>query len=108
MKSIFVRIFLLFSATLLVCLAGIACTNWIRNRFAPEHRDFFSSSLSLQVSEASHAYETGGKQALKEYLARLETVFPGHHTLVDSKGIDVLTGANRSSDLRQAGPRWSP
>jgi two-component system sensor histidine kinase CpxA len=108
MKSIFVRIFLLFCATLLVCVAGIELTNWLRNRFAPERHDFFSNSLSLQVAEASHAYESGGKEALKEYFNRLESVFPGHHTLVDKSGIDVLTGVDRSADLRHAGPRWSP
>ncbi len=51
MKSIFVRIFLLFTATLLVCFAGIELTNRVRNRFAPERRDFFSSSLSLQAQK---------------------------------------------------------
>jgi len=108
MKSIFVRIFLLFCATLLVCLSGIELTNWLRNRFAPERHDFFSNSLSLQVAEASHAYESGGKEALKQYFTRLERMFPGHHTLVDRNGIDVLTGRDRSADLRHAGPHWSP
>ncbi len=108
MKSIFVRIFLLFTATLVVCLAGIELTNWLRNRFAPERRDFFSASLSLQAAEASHAYETGGKEALREYFNRLERMFPGHHALVDQHGIDVLTGIDRNADLRHAGPRWSP
>jgi signal transduction histidine kinase len=108
MKSIFVRIFLLFCVTLLVCLAGIELTNRLRNRFAPERHDFISSSLSLQVAEASHAYESGGKEALTMYFSRLERMFPGHHTLVDRNGVDLLTGRNRSADLRHAGPRWSP
>jgi two-component system sensor histidine kinase CpxA len=108
MKSIFARILLLFTATLLVCLAGIELTNRLRYRFAPEHKDFFSDSLSLQAAEASHAYETGGKDALREYFTRLERMFPGHHTLVDRSGIDVLTGRNRSADLRAAGPHWTP
>jgi two-component system sensor histidine kinase CpxA len=108
MRSIFVKIFLLFSATLLVCFAGIELTNWVRNRFAPGRHDFFSASLSLQAQEASHAYDSGGKEALREYFTRLERIFPGHHTLVDQHGIDVLTGADRSADLRHAGPHWNP
>jgi signal transduction histidine kinase len=108
MKSIFVRIFLLFVVTFLVCSAGILLTHQIRNRFAPERRDFFSSSLSLQAQEASHAYDTGGKEALREYFNRLERMFPGHHSLVDQHGIDVLTGADRSADLKNSGPHWSP
>jgi signal transduction histidine kinase len=108
MKSIFGRIFLLFSATLLVCFAGIELTNSLRYHFAPERHDFFSASLSLQAAEASHAYDTGGKEALREYFARLERMFPGHHALVDQHGIDVLTGANRNADLHHAGPHWTP
>jgi len=108
MKSIFVRIFLLFTATLLVCFAGIELTNWLRYRFGPERNDFFSNSVSLQTAEASNAYETGGKDALRAYLHRLQILFPGHHVLVDRRGIDLLTGANRSADLRVAGPRWTP
>lgn len=108
MKSIFVRIFLLFTATLLVCFAGIELTNRVRNRFAPERRDFFSSSLSLQAQEASHAYDSGGKEALRDYFTRLERMFPGHHTLVDQHGIDVLTGADRSADIRNTRPHWTP
>jgi len=108
MKSIFFKIFLLFTATLLLCIAGIELTNHLRYRFAPERQDFFSRSVSLQVAEASNAYETGGKEALKAYLARLEIMFPGHHTLVDRNGIDVLTGVDRSADLRHAGTHWTP
>jgi two-component system sensor histidine kinase CpxA len=108
MKSIFVRIFLLFSATLLICGAGLELTNWLRNRFAPERHDFFSGSLSLQAGEASYAYESGGKEALKGYFSRLETIFHGHHTLVDKSGRDLLTGRDRSADLRHTGPNWSP
>jgi two-component system sensor histidine kinase CpxA len=108
MKSIFVRILFLFTVTLLVCFAGIVLTNRLRFYFAPDHRDFFSSSLSLQAAEASHAYETGGKEALREYFIRLERMFPGHHTLVDRNGIDLLTGADRNADLRNAGPHWTP
>jgi two-component system sensor histidine kinase CpxA len=108
MKSIFVRIFLLFSATLLVCFAGIELTNSLRYRFGPERNDFFSNSVSLQTAEASNAYETGGKESLRAYLHRLQILFPGRHVLVDGRGIDLLTGVNRSADLRVAGRRWTP
>ncbi len=78
MRSIFVKILLWFFATLIVCLAGSTITNQFRNRFAPGRHDFFSRSLSLQVSDARHAYETGGKTALQQYFARLDTFFPEH------------------------------
>ncbi len=108
MRSIFVKILLWFFATLIVCLAGSTITNQFRNRFAPGRHDFFSRSLSLQVSDARHAYETGGKSALQEYFARLDTFFPGAHALVDRNGTDLVTGKDRSEELRKVGPRWSP
>ncbi len=108
MRSIFVKILLWFLATLLVCLAGSTLTSRFRNRFAPGRHDFFSRSLSLQVSDARHAYDDGGKEALREYFDRLESFFPGTHALVDRNGIDLITGADRSQQLRIVGPHWSP
>lgn len=108
MRSIFVKILLWFLATLIVCLAGSSITNQFRNRSGPGRHDFFSRSLSLQVSEARHAYENGGKAALQEYFARLDSFFPGTHALVDHNGVDLVTGKNRSEELRNVGPHWSP
>ncbi|MBV9498587.1 MAG: HAMP domain-containing protein [Acidobacteriaceae bacterium] len=108
MKSIFVKILVWFAVTLIVCLAGLMITNRLRFRFAPGSRDFFSRSLSFEVAEARHAYETGGSAALRDYFARLGTYFPGTHVLVDARGIDLATGADINADLRNVGPRWSP
>lgn len=108
MRSIFVKILLWFFATLVVCLAGSTITNQFRNRFAPGRHDFFSRSLSLQVSEARHAYETGGAPALQQYFTRLDTFFPGAHALVNQNGVDLVTGKNRSAELSKVGPHWSP
>jgi two-component system sensor histidine kinase CpxA len=80
----------------------------VRNRFAPGRHDFFSRSLSLQVSDARYAYETGGRAALQEYIARLDQFFPGSHALVNSQGIDLVTGKDRSAELKRVGPHWSP
>jgi two-component system sensor histidine kinase CpxA len=108
MRSIFVKILLWFSITLAVCIVGVGFTNQWRFRFEPGRSNFFSRSLSLQVSEARTAYESGGKTALAAYLARLETFFPGNRALVDERGIDLLTGRDRSSDLKRLGPHWIP
>jgi two-component system sensor histidine kinase CpxA len=108
MRSIFVKILLWFSLTLLVCVAGIALTNDLRNRFSPGRHDFFSRSLSLQVSDAREAYETGGKAALQRYFARMEAFMPGTHALVDEHGVDMVSGRDRSQELSKAGPNWSP
>ena len=108
MRSIFVKILLWFLATLIVCLAGFTITSVTRNRLSPGRRDFFSRSLALQVSDAKQAYETGGRQGLQAYFTRLHSFFPGAHALVDANGIDLVTGRNRSQELRKVGPHWSP
>ncbi len=108
MRSIFVKILLWFVVTLVVCLAGSSITNRFRNRPGPGRHDFFSRSLSLQVSEARHAYEAGGQAALEEYFSRLDSFFPGSHSLVDQNGTDLVTGKNRSEELRGVGPHWTP
>lgn len=108
MRSIFAKILAWFLVTLIVCLAGSMITNRFRNRFAPGRRDFFSRSLSFQVSDARYAYETGGRAALEEYFKRLDGFFPGTHALVDQNGVDLVTGKNRSEELRTVGPHWSP
>jgi two-component system sensor histidine kinase CpxA len=108
MRSIFVKILVWFSITLALCVAGLNLTNQWRNRFEPGRRDFFSRSLSLEVSDARAAYDSGGRPALAEYLNRLKTFFPGDHSLLDEHGIDLLTGRDRSAALAKAGPKWSP
>ena len=106
--SLFVKILIWFCITLAVCIFGLGYTNQWRFRFEPGRSNFFSRTLSLQVSEARTAYESGGQAALKDYLARLETFFPGNRALVDAHGIDLLTGRDRSADLKTLGPHWSP
>ncbi len=108
MRSIFVKILLWFSVTLAVCIAGVGLTNQWRFRFEPGRSNFFSRSMALQVSEARNAYEAGGRPALAAYLTRLETYFPGEHVLVDERGIDLLTGRDRSAELKRLGPHWIP
>jgi two-component system sensor histidine kinase CpxA len=41
-------------------------------------------------------------------MTRLETFFPGNHALVDEHGIDLLTGRDRSAELKRLGPHWIP
>ena len=108
MRSLFARILVWFFLTLVACLAGSVFTYTFRNRFAPGHKDFFSHTLSFQAGEAEHAYQAGGKTALEEYFARLERYYPGTHSLVNENGVDVLSGKDRSAELRHVLPLWIP
>ncbi|MBV9081160.1 MAG: HAMP domain-containing histidine kinase [Acidobacteriaceae bacterium] len=108
MRSIFVKILVWFCITLVVCVAGGELSARFR-RFAPGRRDFFSRALAFQVDGARHAYETGGAPSLQDYFARLQRHFPGRYALLDANGRDVVTGADRSTQLKQAWPprRWT-
>jgi signal transduction histidine kinase len=53
----------------------------------------------VQLESARSAYEHRGKQALADYMAMLDRIFSGSHYLLDSRGIDQVTGADRGSLL---------
>ena len=110
MSSVFVKSFVWFLLTLAVCLTGSAITNELRNRFGPGRRDFFSRSFAFQVDQARHAYETGGRTALKDYLDNLESYLPGTYALIDAEGRDLLTGADRRAQMKRMRPPsvWNP
>jgi signal transduction histidine kinase len=54
----------------------------------------------LELESARAALDSGGPQALQNYLTRLNHVFRGaSHYLLDSRGIDVISGDNRATML---------
>jgi signal transduction histidine kinase len=55
----------------------------------------------LELDSARAALASGGQPALNVYLTRLDKIFSGgsSHYLLDSRGIDVLSGENRSAFL---------
>ena len=54
----------------------------------------------LELESARAALSSGGPRALQAYLTRLNHVFRGaSHYLLDSRGIDVLSGENRATML---------
>ena len=59
----------------------------------------FNRFDQLQLDSAREVYEQHGKQALVEYMYRLDHTFRGTHYLLDANGIDLVNGANRSSLL---------
>jgi signal transduction histidine kinase len=54
----------------------------------------------LELDSARAALASGGQQALQVYLGRLDNIFSGSsHYLLDSRGIDVVSGENRAEFL---------
>jgi signal transduction histidine kinase len=59
----------------------------------------FNRFDQLQLDSAREEYEQHGRQALAEYMFRLDHTFRGVHYLLDANGIDLITGDNRSNLL---------
>ena len=101
MRSIFAKILLWFGGSLVLFIAGTVVTTSFIYHANTTGRSFFPRAMQLQADEAAQQYESGGAAALKSFLNRWVESLPGEYVLVDNRGIDVLTGRNRSDLLRR-------
>lgn len=62
----------------------------------------FDAVRTLQFEGARSAFEQGGAPAVRDYLARSAAVFPGQAYLTDARGVDVVTGDDRSKLIAEA------
>ncbi len=62
----------------------------------------FEAMDELELESARSAFETGGDAAVSSYLDKLNHLFHSSHFLVNSEGVDVVSGANRSGLLPPA------
>jgi two-component system sensor histidine kinase CpxA len=106
-RSLFAKILGWFVLTLVTTLAATILINVLTydpysRRAAP-----FSMLLSLEMVEAVHAYETGGKPALQDALERFRIVSHAEETiLTDRTGTDLVTGEQHADLLKEA-RNWS-
>jgi signal transduction histidine kinase len=90
-----------FLATTAVTVTGLIVTRWISLNAAPGQQSPFTRMVPFLLVEARHAYETGGRPALAEFMARMQKVYDVQGILTDRAGRDLLTGADRSDLVRQ-------
>ena len=100
MRSLFAKTLLWFLATTAVAIAGIIITTAITFT-ASEPRGPFGTLLNLQVDEAKRAYETGGREALGQVLARFHQLSQMEVVFTNAQGTDLLTGKARPELLRR-------
>lgn len=98
MRSLFVKILLWCLATLTICLIGSFFSAQFRS-FPETRNDFFSRFIAFQLEDARHVYERSGGQVLQQHLAHLQKHFPGQYALVNDRGIDLVSGENRSAEI---------
>ena len=106
MKSLFAKILVWFWAAIAVTIVGSGLITAI-SMDSSDRQPPFSRFAQFQLDEARHAYEEGGREALVRFLQRFQNVFDGRGIFTDAKGIDVLTGENRSDLVEHAGDRRS-
>jgi len=92
----FRRILIWFLGILLFSFAGFILTNVWRSRRAPGE-DLFRRLNRYQIHQLVTAYEGGGAPALRQALHLINQDFGATHYLLNSQGIDLATGENRSA-----------
>lgn len=101
-SSVSKKLLLWFILTLCVSLGGFLATTWILAADAPDPGGLMASILVLQLEGAVAAYEAGGTAALAKHISRLDELFPATHALLDVTGRDLLTGEDRSEEVKRA------
>jgi signal transduction histidine kinase len=99
MRSLFAKTLFWFLATTAVAMAGIIITTALTFSNS-EPRGPVGTLLNLQVEEARHAYETGGKAALKTVMTKLQQVAQVEPVFTDAQGKDLLTDQPRPELLK--------
>ena len=113
MNSLFVRTLLWFVATVILTFVAMMVAAALDVDPQPRRRGPLGSMLSMQLSEARHAYETGGSAALKAALDRFEKISETRGVFTDDAGRDLVTGEHRHDLIavitreRRGGPFWS-
>src|SRR5262245_53939989 len=107
MRSLFAKVLGWFVlTTFLTTLSTILVTALTYDPYAQRQAPF-SMLLAVQMREARQAYESGGKPALRDALARFQESTNGARgVLTDSEGRDLLTGEPHSDQLDKA-KTWS-
>ncbi len=90
----------MFAAIVTILSISFLVFHQISDRMQRETIDpTFERADELQLENARGVYESQGPEALKAYLATLDRIFHGSHFLLDARGVDMVSGENRSSLL---------
>jgi signal transduction histidine kinase len=108
MRSLFAKILGWFVLTVVVTLtATIMISALSYNPYSSARPTPLSMLLSVEMSEARHAWETGGRGALQETLDRYRRVTRASEAIfTDSQGTDLITGETHAALIREA-HSWS-
>jgi signal transduction histidine kinase len=101
LNTVFTKTLLWFFGTVILTITAVAIATALSLSSGERRPGPVSALLRIQLSEARHAYESGGVEQLRQTLQRFERITEVEGVLTDSSGRDLLTGEDRS-DLVQA------
>jgi signal transduction histidine kinase len=98
-RSLYARLTFAFVCVLVLALVSFVCTLGfiVKQPGGPEK--FVKHSFDLNVATAQAALAEGGKPALAEQLQRMDAAYNAVFYLLDTAGIDLLDGTDRSELL---------
>ena len=103
MRSLFAKILAWFVVAILITLAATVITTALTYDAYSSRQAPFSMLLSLELSEARQAWESGGSVALANALERSRKVtYASQVILTDGNGTDLLTGESDRAIMRAA------
>jgi signal transduction histidine kinase len=105
-RSLLLRILLATLATLAVSLAIVATA--LLTVVGPINERLIQNFQARQIENARDALTRGGPAAAGALLDRTNLGLGATHYLVDRRGIDVVTGENRTALLEAPRPRFGP
>ena len=110
MRSLFVRILVWLVLTVLIAIVGYSVTERIvltrsRERGGGGGPGGQNSRFNrLLLDQAKTAYETNGKDGLKDFLDDVGKYLPSQRHLLDKDGNDLLSGENFTSTVKAIAP----
>ena len=97
MRSLYSRILLSYAGTVVLSLlAFIVISGTVGGS---RNRENFRRVFQLELEAALASYQRGGTSALARELERQDQLFGSSHFLTDAKGIDLVSGEDRSALL---------
>ncbi len=107
-RSIFTKIVVWFTATVVLSVVGFVATSVLLSQRL-SGRDLAIPRLhALLLDDARRAYEEGGPQRLTAYLDRVKSYTDSECYLTNARGIDLVSGEDRSALLARRTSRSRP
>jgi len=106
MRSLLLRILLASLATIVLSLVAFAAA--LVANLGPVNERLIHHFQARQIEELVDALERGGATAVSPLLRRLDESLGATHHFTDSRGIDLVSGEDRSALLNAPRPLFGP